>query len=288
MKTLIFTTLALMGAFSVALAQPEVLGLSTGEVSCEIDLAAGQLTKILVGGNLGDIQDMQLSQKNGELVLDLKLRKTDDPENYYLLKDLKLVLDGNPVVLLPEQIKGWTDQMQGGEGYQLVFSSLLDRFINLQGKLSVIASIERWGEFKLPGIDCSDPPPAFTGKQRASYYIAAGVGAAAIGMGQYFRVKSEDVYDNQYLTAPSQDVATPIYEDANGKHHTYLILTYAGSVILAADVIWYFVRDSRVRRRLGLYNEYCNKTSLFIEPVIDAPSFEKPNGQAGFRMTVNF
>ena len=199
------------------------------------------------------------------------------------------MLNDQPLSISPEQLKGEVGRLSSGGAKQAILSGLMERFINLEGELSLTLTAEQWGEFVLPlGIDC-DNPPTFTGKQKMPYIIAAGVGVASIGVGQLMKQQSEDTYDNDYLTAGSLAEAEPIYEDANSKHHNYLILTYAGSAILVLDAALYIIRGARHQRRLKLFKQYCDDNkSLGLEPVFELPSGLQPAGQAGLKMTFNF
>ncbi|MCB0586906.1 MAG: hypothetical protein KDD06_16490 [Phaeodactylibacter sp.] len=286
MRHLLPLFLSLLALF--AQAQPEVLSTATQTARYRINLAAGELSPISGGSASGRIESLQASIRYGELQLNYSLAPTDDEEQYYLTK-LTASLNGQPLLLAPEQIKGDIGRLGNGGAKQATLTGLLDRFINLEGELSITLTAEQWGEFVLPlGINC-DEPPTFNGKQRLPYLIAAGVGAASIGVGQLIKQQSDDTYNNEYLTAGSLSEAQPIYEDANNKHHTYLILTYAGSAILAVDAVLYIIRGARHQRRLKLFRQYCEDgRSLGFEPLFELPSGLQPSGRAGFKMTLNF
>ena len=265
----------------------ELLSTASRTARAQIDLAGGQLSKVTDEGEPTHFQKLGLSLSYGELVISYEL---DNPgeKGYFEMKGFQILLDGQALALEPEQIIGETGRVSSGGSKQLVLAGLLDRFINLKGSLTVTMVIANYGERKLPyGIDCNKPP-TFTAKQRIPYYIAAGAGAACIGLGQYFRVKSEDIYENQYKQALTGEEAAPLYKDANGKHHTYQILTYGGSAILVADAVLYYLRARNYRKQTAVFKEFCGGTSMRLEPVFETPSLRSPDGQAGFKLTVNF
>jgi hypothetical protein len=280
-------TAVLLTAVTLPKAQVQLLSTSSRTARAMIDMAAGQLSKSTDEGEPSHFQSLELSVSNGELVIQFELAEHTD-KGYYEMKGMEVLIDGQPLLLEPEQIIGETGKIPTGGRKKLVLAQLLERNVTLKGSLMVTMTIASYGERKLPfGIDCS-APPTFTAKQRLPYYLAAGAGAACIGLGQYYRIQSQDVYENDYKNAATLQEATPYYEDANGKHHTYLILTYGGSALLVADAVLYFIRDRNYRKKTELYKEYCGGTSFLLEPIIETPSLRNPDGQAGIRFTLNF
>jgi hypothetical protein len=265
----------------------ELLSTASRTARAQIDLAGGQLSKVTDEGEPSHLQKLGLSLSYGELVISYELGEPG-AKGYFEMKGFQVMLDGKALDLKPEQIIGESGRINTGGNKRILVAQLLDQYINLKGSLTVTLVVASYGERKLPfGIDCNTPP-TFTAKQRSPYFIAAGAGVACIGLGQYFRVKSEDVYENQYKLALTAAEAAPLYEDANGKHHIYQILTYGGSAILIADAVLYYLRDRNYRKQTAVYKEYCGGTSMRLEPVFEIPSLQNPDGQAGLKWTLNF
>ncbi len=268
-------------------AQVQLLSTTSRTARAQVDLAAGEMSKNTDEGEPSHFESLQLSISHGELIVSYELAEPAE-KGYFEMKGFQVLLDGQVLDLAPEQIIGETGRISAGGRKNLVVAELLERFINLRGNLTVTLTIASYGERKLPfNIDCNTPP-SFTTKQRMPYYLAAAGSVACIGMGQYFRIRSEDVYENQYKQALTGEEAAPLYKDANGKHHTYLVLTYGGSALLAADIVLYLLRNRNYKKKLALYQEYCSGTSLLLEPVIEMPSLRNQDGQAGMKLTVNF
>ncbi|MCB0580964.1 MAG: hypothetical protein KDD10_16840 [Phaeodactylibacter sp.] len=264
-------------------AQPEVLQSATRSISAEIDLANGKLNPApsasQAPANL--IQRLDLEAKDYDLIINYSLAPAE-PDQYYQVT-LNAELDGEPIRPAPEHLQGELGQPVTGTNHAISWTRLLEQYINLEGKISFTLHAELWGERILP-IDC-DVVPSFSGKQRLPHYIAAGAGALAIGAGQLFKNQSNDIYDNEYLASETLAEAQPRYDDANGKHHTYLILTYAGAAVLAVDAAWYIIRQIRYNKKMKLYKQYC-PDAVGIRPIIELPSQNAPNGMAGLRLTL--
>ncbi len=271
-------------------AQPQVLNSSSRTFRATVNLAAGQLSdqQLSAGTATSDLEDLSLQLRNGDIIVSYRLKNPDDREDFYLTA-LTATLNGVPLPAAPEFLSGdvGTPLTSGGQR-QITWSGLLEKYVNLEGELTITLTAERWGELQLP-VDC-DNPPSFTSKQRVPYYIAAGLGAAAIGIGQIFRAQRDDKYQ-EYENTRNYDAATPIYNDANSKHHTYLILTYAGAGIIVADAVLYIIRQSRYKKKLRLYQEFCNQSNLTLAPEVEIPMSQAigpSQGKIGFRLTYSF
>lgn len=265
--------------------QPEVLQSSARSITAEIDLANNRLTPAPSASqdpsNL--IRTLSLEIQDYDLLIKFSLAPPE-AEQYYQLA-LAVELNGEPILPAPEHLRGKLGQPVTETNHAISWNNLLEQYINLEGKISFTLHAELWGERFLP-IDCAIVP-SFSGKQRLPHFIAAGLGAAAIGAGQLFKNQSDDIYNNDYLTSETLAEAQPRYEDANGKHHTYLVLTYAGAAVLAVDAAWYIIRQIRYNKKMKLYKQYC-PNAVGIQPFIGLPAQNTPNGMAGMRFTLPF
>ncbi|MCB9285107.1 MAG: hypothetical protein H6563_13610 [Lewinellaceae bacterium] len=272
-------------ALPFAEAQINLVSTTSRSISANIDLAAGLLSNIhATKGDPSPIQNMDISLNYGELLLDFKLAPIEG-KGYFELNTIRVLLNGQPLDLLPEQLIGETGRMMTGGEKRLIIAQLLDRFVQVKDSLVITLTIDQYAEV----IDCSGERPSFSSKQHLPYYLAAGTGAACIGLGQLFKSRSQNIYTNDYLTSTSKEMADPLYQKANANHHAYYILTYGGTALLAADAILYLLRQRSFKNRLKEYEKYCgNKTGLHIEPVFEVPSLNHSKGQAGVRVTLNF
>ena len=272
----------------LAQTQPEVLNTSSQTTRATINLAADELTPLAAapGNTQSAIEAMELSLVNGEVLLRFSLTPLE-AERYYRT-DIAVRLNGQDLPLTSDEFRGDIGEPIAAGMRSITWINLLDRYINLEGELSVALKVEEWGVKVLRfGVDCNDPP-TFTSKQRLPYYIAAGVGVASIGVGQLFKQQSDDVYQNQYLQSETLEQAQDPYNDANGKHHTYLVMTWAGTAILVVDVAWYIYREVRYKKRQKVFEENCDGNALNLKPIFEMPSPTQPYGQAGVQLKWNF
>ncbi len=245
----------------------------------------------LINDQLSDIKSSStatLALKNGELEIMFPTRKTTNQQFYSI--QMEATLNGVPLSISEENLHGFygPNLMALADGVKnVLWMNIIDKHQQLDGKIKVTITSELRGQLEVP-IDC-DNPPVFTKKQKLPYLIAGGVGVAAIGVGQLFKAKSNSTYDDDYLTAQTFAEAQPKYESANSDHQTYLILTYAGSTILVADLVMYLIRNGKHKRQMRLYKKFCNGNSLSVSPMIELPSNNASNtGASGLHFTLNF
>jgi hypothetical protein len=258
----------------------EILATSTQTAKAQINLAKG-----LVEG-MTSADDIQLSLQNGELSIQYMLPELGDAGRYYELLPI-IKLNGEDLLLNPhEALRGdWNQPLTPG-AKRLLWINLQSQYVQLEGELEIVLTNHLWGERKLP-YDCSKGVPKFSTKQKLPYYIAAGVGAASLGLGQVFRKQSQDIYDNDYLAASTLDDANPLYDDANSKHHMYLTLTYIGATILVADVTLYLIRQRKYKKNKELFDTYCTKPEIGMQSSLDL-SAGFVTGGPGLKLNMKF
>ena len=197
-------------------------------------------------------------------------------------------LNGKRLPLLAhDELRGdWGQPIQPGSR-QITWINVFDRYLNLKGELTVSLTANLWGTRVLP-YDCSLGAPSFTSKQRMPYYLAAGLGAASIGVGQIFKQQSDNIYNDEYLTANSVSEAEDPFNRANNANQTYVILTYAGAAILVTDAVLYLIRQGKYQKNLKLYNQWCRDGSISLRPAVDFSSPASPSGTIGLNLKLTF
>ncbi len=278
-------------SWALSFGQYQRLDRVSHNVSAQIDLVNGQLD-LTTEENLSSsmIREISISLTNGEIIVEYEFQRANQGQNYRV--DFNANLNGSDLVLYREDIIGAIGQdlaanQQGRR--QLIWTGLHDRYVDLNGILLMSLDVELWGQPQLPfGIECG-VPPTFTMKQKMPYLIAAGVGAASLGASLLFKNKSNDTYENDYLTQNFQEAAEPFYQQANDDHQKSLIFRYAGIGILAIDAGLYIFRSIRHQRKKDAYDEYCrNVSGIRFEPVVE-PSLSAVNpGQLGLKLTWTF
>jgi hypothetical protein len=232
-----------------------------------------------------------LTLRRGDLIIEYKLPPTGKEEYYSVAVDFEL--DGQPLVPAPESLEGAVGRpitVRGRDAIQrIIWTNLLENYINLSGTLTVRLTAVLNG--LMPGclqVNCAAGIPTFN---RTPFIIAGAVGAGLIGVGQIFDSKSDDRYEAYENFKPSESPGVDpeeFYQDANGKHHTYLGLTYAGIAVLAVDAAWYLVKELKFRRDRRLFQRCCREiAAVRLQPVIDIPAGSAV-GQAGIKLQVNF
>lgn len=262
--------MALLVCAAPALSQEELLHTSALTVGAEIDMAADRLNLMPAPAPApgSRLSNPQLRLEGGDLILDYELQPGSVRQYYQI--SLEATLNGRPLALRRENLSGDLGQRltvsEPGGSRRILITNLLEDYPTLRGTLALTLSARLFGPRELPlNIDCSTPP-TFAFKQQRWHLAAAGVGAAALFGGQLFNSRSDKEYDD-YLRSPNAGVAEPFFQQARSDHQTYLSLTYAGAAILALDAGWWLVRYLGHKRRLRLYEKYCNPgTGLQWQP----------------------
>ncbi len=255
-------------------AQTELLQTEVLQEKAQINLAKDILEvapNTKQGSNaIVSISKMELVDKDLIIHLDQKLFKNGE----YFMVNLAVKLNGEDLSIEPENLFGelnkninFADEPQT---YKIIWTNLMEEYIDLTGELMVSLSIDIYGNRDLPyNVDCGIEP-TFTTKQKIPFLIAGILGAGSIAAGEYLKNESEKDYDT-YLSQDNFESAEPFYQDANDKANTGRILTYAGIGVLTVDAIWFFVRQRRFRKQREVYNEFCTSKNISFQPQVELP-----------------
>lgn len=95
-------------------------------------------------------------------------------------------------------------------------------------------------------------------------------GLAVAGLGGWQKIESINIYNNSYNQPIPNNVAQAYYDDANAKHHNFIILTGLGTL-----GIGYALYSNRIKNKVDINNKSKDCTPLFpSKPRIDFT----PNG----------
>ena len=265
-------------------AQLKILDSSTQTISSRVDLTRSELASGTISGAPSEyIADLQLSIENGDILINYRLSALEEGQFYEVLPLIRL--NGQRLLLAADEFRGNFGRPVPSGTQQIVWLNPQERYINLSGQLEIELRVNQWGEQESP-YNCALGAPTFNNKQKRPYLLAAGVGITGIGLGQLFKQSRNDNYD-QYQNAGALADATPYYEEANRHHHTYLILTWAGVGILAADAVLYLIRQNKYKRELKYYETYCRPNSIGLQPVLELPNGDlSPGGSIGLKLTL--
>lgn len=234
------------------------------------------------------IKDLTLDLRHGELIISYSLDKSEKG-NYYDI-ELYAELGGTPILLKPGKLIGDIGtgiETSAVSNFEIVWPGFYEQFLQIEDDFSLSLKATYVDQLKVAGLDC-DNPPVFGFKQQWPFLATLAVAGGSIGAGQYYKGRSEDTYNTQYLPAGSLAEANPIYDKANQEHQQYLILTYAGAALIAGDLIWYVVRSARHQKRLKLFDEYCKEgQALNIDPVF-SPGIGEVSTSTQLRLTFSF
>ena len=259
-----------------------------------IDLAKDQL-RIDSTSNSG----LEATLKDGEIIFTFHLGKFQNksienirknlPGKLFFEVQLKLELDGVPIIPFEENLKGDLGEkiplMEYSEK-EIIWTNLVETYLQLEGVLKVRINTVIKGEFD---FNCSNPPK-FSTQQQLKYFVAAGAGVALIGVGQIFHNKSQKTYNDNYLPAPDRQTAQPFFDKANDQHHMYLILTYAGAAVITADVVFYFFKHQSIKKEKRLFESFCGNRNLSmdLQPTFELNPSGKGGNYTGLQMTFTF
>jgi|GEM_PF-6972545 len=279
-------------------------------VVAEIDLAAGTdspvTDTVAFAGRLKQISmaregvstwdstayfvDDPLTLERGDIIISYRLPPTREQEFYEVR--VSFSLNGAPLQPDLRYLRGAVgsgiEVAAGEEIKEIAWTNLLEQYINLNGELRMELTVVLHG--MIPGcleVDCTAGMPAFNRKP----FLWAGIaGAALIGVGQIFDSRADDKYEDYATFKPLDNPETDpedLYQDANGDHHTYLALTYAGISVLAVDAAWYLIKELSHQRKVRRYRECCRDNALTIRPVVDLPQGDGL-AQMGLKIRLNF
>ncbi|MCB0566909.1 MAG: hypothetical protein KDD01_21290 [Phaeodactylibacter sp.] len=286
----IIFTLLLSSSFTFALAQqylPQLLNSSSGKVTGNIEVLNGAFK--ITGSSFSQVNDgrfldASIHLRNADLAINYRLEPVLTNQEYRIFLAANTEHSGQ-LVIPPEHLEGIVEGIRPAEEslLQLVWTDFLEQVFDPTGKIEITIRAELWGRYS--PIDCSQPP-LFGSREKWPHLIGAGAGLAMIGAAVLFKQKSNQIYDNDYLPELNQDIAQPFYDDANSKHHAFVILTYTGITVLAADALWYLLHRSRFNQQLKLYRQFCSGNSLSLQPHFEiAPANQS---SAGARLVYNF
>lgn len=285
------TLCLLLGCLLTGLGQAQIqlISSSTRSLHTDLNLAQNAIGPVLPGKMTPGqalIETLGLTLEEAELIVDYRLKPIGEEEYYQV--DISFFLNGERLAVRNEHLLGDVGEQQASAGNvnkQIIWTDIPESHLNLEGDLNLTLTVELWGKPELPyNVDCS-APPSFTARQQMPYYFAAVAGVAAIGTGWLIKNNGEDIYNNDYLTAPTEDVAEPFFQDANDKRHTGLILQYSGAAVLLIDAVWYGIRYFRFKKRHEVFQEYCNPGRLSLSPKVQ---YSPVNGTARVGMKMRY
>lgn len=239
-------------------------------LTIQVDVAANRLIVLSAPAETGGRLHLGTPViDRGDLALPYDLMPVKAREYY----DLTLTVRRNNRDMLPapENLTG-AGRVANSSG-RIRWINLLESYINVADTLELTVTAIFYGYPAI--IDCTMVPCEKPVLKTQPFVIAGAAGAGLIGAGQLFRARSRDIYDNQYAPAKASD-ADQYYDKANSKHHTYLLLTYAGAAVLTADAVWWLIREIDTGRKRRLYRNYhescCPAHTLDIRPSLQLPA----------------
>ncbi|MFK7808288.1 MAG: hypothetical protein AB8F74_10850 [Saprospiraceae bacterium] len=263
-----------------SIAQVNLLQAEEHILQANINLAKDELSAIQSNSKA------TIALKDGELNIYFPV-KPNNADQFYNV-NVSITLDGQEINPMEEGLTGFigsklSTEIEGRKS--IIWTNLVDTYKQLKGKLEVKINVELRGALQMT-IDCNNPP-TFTRKDKMPFLIGAGVGLLSIGAGQIFKDRRDDIYDNDYLNSSSTEESEPFYDDANGNHHAYLILSYTGAAILITDAVWYFVKRGKYKKQLKIHKKFCNGNEVTLRPMIQLPVQTAP-ATSGIRLTARF
>lgn len=253
---------------SLTFAQNSLTGQDQQTLIATINLIQNEFEITKQGSQQGDlILKYSVALENGELVFNYMLPKLGENEFY----QTNIILDLNDRPLVPKRddfIGAIGDKVTppGENMNKVILTNLIQNYINLVGDLKLTLSVKRFApQPLLYGVTC-DEIPQFTIKQKLPYIYAGIAGGLSIGAGQLFRIKGNQDFE-AYEQIDDFTAAEPHYQDYEKNAGAAEAFTYAGIALLVVDVVGYTFRSIRHKKRVEVYNEYCNpQDRLTLQP----------------------
>ena len=246
---------------------------STAEVLGIVDLHNDQFSSVRISirsetSVYNQLESFQASVKYGELVLDYVLKdpsfKKEQLDHSYFVS-IELYRGNVPVFVRPDRIFGDIDTLVGGErNRQVVVTGLMEDQVALTDTVRIVLSVEHSFDLN-ESILCSEGEPKWRMQQKLPFIMGAVGGAGLIAIGAVLEADAQNTYD-EYLVETDKATGEDLYADANTQHKWAQGLMIGGGVIIAADVVWYFMRRKRYQRQKYLYDTYCGGATMKLEP----------------------
>lgn len=290
-NTLVFFLCCMLHS-SMGFAQADLLKTEKVVIEVDLNLIENQFTVNTPSKSndesIVSVKNVRLDEK--EILLDLV--PLELPGTQYYQVRLTASLNGEALTISPENLLG--DLVEAipvekvNQSQSLIWTNLVEDYLNLKGKLTLTIVTEAYGKQILPfKVDCG-VVPTFTGKQRMPFLLVGLVGAGGLVAGEFFQNASAKDYDS-YLRQESQALAEPFYDSANRKNHLSIISTYAGAGLILGDLVWYLIRQRRYKRQLDTYRKFCQpESSLSLRPTIGLHAGGAFAMQAGMTLNLRF
>lgn len=236
------------------------------------------------------IQNLSVRFSGIDLVISFDLaelsRDKVTSDHYYIIRPA-IELNGEKIYLIThDELRGTLQKPEPGH-QEIRWINPLDHYAHFSGEMKITVIVEEWGELLLP-YDCSLGAPRFTAREKFMPVTSAVLGITSAGLGQYYRLKSEEVYE-VYENSSTATEAEPHYQKANDYNKRYLIMTGSGALLILTGVIWYSIKGRRHTRDIILYNRWCREDlALTIQPDISLPVQEGNQGRAGLSVKLSF
>ena len=273
MKKILLSLFCLLFMGLLVQAQVEVLKTEKHLLDVQFDLSTNEFEIRSSGENSKDdfLKIASIRYEEKEIQIDFSNLDFTGAEYYRL--QMSATLEDAALSIKPENILGAVNKniliSDTRELQTIVWTNLVEDFVELKGRLKITLSTEIYGRKELPyKVNCG-VKPEFTNKQKMPFLIAALAGVGSLATGQIFKQASAREYAD-YLRQETFEVANPILLSANDKHHKDLVFTSVGAALLAGDVIWFLIRQRRYKKQITTYRKFCSPTEdLSIRPVFE-------------------
>ena len=228
-------------------------------------LESGQTKTSFEGFSLIAISKVELKQ--ADLTVQYQINHPD-PEVEYRLS---MALEGeNGTINYADYKQLVNGQTQG----TLQWRDILEGQIDIGKEYQLLIRTDVFGKV------CADVPERKLSKD-LPYMGAAVIGLGAIGIGQIFRIQSQNKEDEYQQIW--KDGGTATLDDAREDFETYRNLTYTGLGILAIDGVLYWLKQRKYRKSTARFRTFCtDKKTIDIHPVYT------PSSDFGFQLKLKF
>ncbi len=223
---------------------------------------------------------------NNELLISYQL---DDPgeEGYYIV-DLEIEMDGQSIQPHSGFLLGDLGKINvsGNEAKQIIWTQVISDLPDAAGELELTVKIEWWGrQYLAYGVNCNEYP-TFGFRQKIPFYAGLVGGLGGLVGGAVIK-NNAGKHLERHKTSNVLSERMTEYDNYVDQLQAAEIVTYVSIGIIAADALFYFLRKKKHKKRVRVFEEFCNTDRMSVQPFWNVPTASRSQ-EIGFHFSYQF